>query len=271
MPATNFNSTESEVFVVGRPAIDISGVSFGNLLVLERDKSAKSGNGKHAKWLCKCLLCDSVVSIRGSDLRSGRTTDCGCMTNEKCGKAHLVERAGDAYGHLTVLRRDLSKGVKSGRHAHWICRCELCGSEESVAANLITEFGKDRRHNCMHKSIGESRIADILDANGIRYVRDRLYGDCINEKTNYGLRFDFRIIGDDKECLYLIEYDGAQHYRAAPMWDDTMSLKERQMRDRMKNKWCSDRGIPLIRIPFTHLSKLSIDDLCLESTRYRIV
>lgn len=81
----------------------------------------------------------------------------------------------------------------------------------------------------------------------------------------------YAIIGDDKECLYLIEYDGAQHYRAAPMWDDTMSLKERQMRDRMKNKWCSDRGIPLIRIPFTHLNKLSIDDLCLESTRYRIV
>ncbi len=256
---------------MGKQAEDMSGLSFGSLTVIGRDDNAKAGSGKHAKWLCKCSLCGSVVSVRGHYLRNKHKTDCGCKAKEKYGMAHLVDRTGDTYGHLTVLQRDLSSGVKSGRHARWICRCELCGTEESVAANSITEFGKDRCHNCMSKSIGESRIADLLDANGIRYVRDKKYRDCFNDKTKYGLRFDFRIFDNETDCLYMIEYDGLQHFRSAPMWDNNGDLEERIRRDKIKNEWCANNGIALIRIPYTHLCNICIDDLRLDSTRYRVV
>lgn len=256
---------------MGRRAIDLTGCSYGALKVIGRDSSAQSGCGKHAKWICRCELCGRIISIKGSDLRSGRATDCGCKFREKCGRAHLVDRVGDTYGFLTVIRRDLTNGVKSGMHAKWICRCNLCGAEESVAANLISEFGKDRCHNCMKKSIGESRIADILDANDIQYVRDKKYLSCKNDKTNYALRFDFRIFNNENECLYFIEYDGQQHFQPAPMWDNNGDLEERQRRDEFKNEWCLQNGFPLIRIPYTHLSALNIDDLRLESTRYRVV
>ena len=39
-----------------------------------------------------------------------------------------------------------------------------------------------------------------------------------------------------------------------------------QYRDLFKNKWCKENKIPLIRIPYTHLNKITIKDLKLESS-----
>lgn len=35
-------------------------------------------------------------------------------------------------------------------------------------------------------------------------------------------------------------------------------------RDAIKNQWCKDNNIPLIRIPYTRLNNLSIKDLILK-------
>lgn len=249
--------------------IDMTGSTVGNLTVLGRDTSVHGG-GKHAKWICKCKLCGNTKSMRGSDLRSGGVTDCGCKARERWSNARLIDRAGDTYGHLKVIRRDNSVGIKGGQHARWMCRCDLCGTIESVSAIMFSDFGKDRCRNCMGKSLGEARISDILDANGIRYVRDKSYKDCVNDDSNYHLRFDFRIINDENDCLYMIEYDGAQHFKPAPMWDNNGDLEERQRRDSYKTDWCLQNGVALIRIPYTHYENICIDDLLIESSNFRV-
>lgn len=38
----------------------------------------------------------------------------------------------------------------------------------------------------------------------------------------------------------------------------------------IKNQWCKDNNIPLIRIPYTHLDKLIIEDLKLETTTFLV-
>jgi len=48
-------------------------------------------------------------------------------------------------------------------------------------------------------------------------------------------------------------------------------LKRQQWRDWYKNEWCKKNGIPLIRIPYTKLSSLTIEDLRLETTKFRVV
>ena len=76
--------------------------------------------------------------------------------------------------------------------------------------------------------------------------------------------FDFLI-----ENTYLIEYDGEQHYFG---WSyDIEDLKIQQQRDEYKNQWCKDNNIPLIRIPYTKLDTLCIEDLMLETTQFRVV
>lgn len=55
---------------------DISGQVFGYLKVLYEDPDNKKME-KH-KWICQCLLCGNIVSIRRNSLVSGTTITCGC-------------------------------------------------------------------------------------------------------------------------------------------------------------------------------------------------
>ena len=41
-------------------------------------------------------------------------------------------------------------------------------------------------------------------------------------------------------------------------------------RDLIKNQWCRENDIPLIRIPYTHLTQLCIEDLLLETSQFLI-
>lgn len=57
------------------PDKNITGKRFGNLTVLFRVQNDKQGN---SYWLCKCD-CGNDFVVRGTSLRSGHTTSCGCM------------------------------------------------------------------------------------------------------------------------------------------------------------------------------------------------
>ena len=39
----------------------------------------------------------------------------------------------------------------------------------------------------------------------------------------------------------------------------------------IKNQYCKTNHIPLIRIPYTHLPNIKIEDLLLETTNWRVV
>ena len=54
--------------------IDLTGQKFGRLTVLERAENNKWGQ---PQWLCKCD-CGNEVVVKGSNLKSGHTTSCGC-------------------------------------------------------------------------------------------------------------------------------------------------------------------------------------------------
>ena len=79
-------------------------------------------------------------------------------------------------------------------------------------------------------------------------------------------RFDFFI--DNK---YLVEYDGKQHFGEGGWGDIERNFEKIKANDEYKNKWCQENHIPLIRIPHTIYSNLTIDDICLEKTKYRVV
>lgn len=45
---------------------------------------------------------------------------------------------------------------------------------------------------------------------------------------------------------------------------------ERQEHDKLKNQWCKENNIPLIRIPYTRYNDLCIEDLLLETSNFII-
>jgi hypothetical protein len=56
-------------------AIDITGLRFGRLTVIERVE------GRHTLWRCQCS-CGNEIIVRSGSLRAGTTRSCGCFSNE---------------------------------------------------------------------------------------------------------------------------------------------------------------------------------------------
>ena len=61
-----------------------------------------------------------------------------------------------------------------------------------------------------------------------------------------------------------------QHFHISG-WNDEENFARVQAHDEYKNQWCKDNNIPLIRIPYTKLDTLCIEDLMLETTQFRVV
>lgn len=62
--------------------LDLTGMKFGRLTVLEESSSLVSPKGKKSTtWKCRCE-CGQVVCVRTELLRNGKTRSCGCLNSE---------------------------------------------------------------------------------------------------------------------------------------------------------------------------------------------
>ena len=67
--------------------------------------------------------------------------------------------------------------------------------------------------------------------------------------------------------LYLIEYDGLQHFSYNDIgWHTKERFEKTRQNDLLKNKYCFEHHIPLIRIPYN--VEYNLNDLKLETTRF---
>jgi hypothetical protein len=92
-------------------------------------------------------------------------------------------------------------------------------------------------------SKGENRIKQWLDDNNYNYETQFSFSDC---KNKLPLRFDFKINLNDNNFV-LLEYDGVQHFNET--WYDNLSIQQR--RDSIKDNYCKEKNIKLIRIKYT--------------------
>ena len=210
-------------------------------------------------------------------LRRGLVISCGCNKQKKLKEYNdtkVVDETGNIYGYLTVLHRVETNEDKDGR-AQWLCRCK-CGKEIITTGKLLRD-GHKLSCGCMKKSKGEIAIEQLLENNLFLYSEQ--YTVYI-EQTEYEVTqchpyyFDFAIFKDNKELDYLIEFDGQQHFEYKEnkdCWNNEENFEKTQIRDNLKNQWCKDNNIPLIRIPYWHLQDLCIEDLLLETTIFRKV
>jgi len=108
-------------------------------------------------------------------------------------------------------------------------------------------FGTDSLNNM---SIGEQRIKNYLERNGLEFVYQKKYDDCRNINP---LPFDFYIT----KYNLIVEFDGYHHYGEVSKYDD--SLDKVQKHDGIKNKYCEDNNINILRIPYWKLDENSIE------------
>ena len=235
--------------------IDLTGKKFGRLTAVE--KLYKKGNEWY--WKCQCD-CGNICEVRGVSLREGKTKSCGCLKQEsdKKPKGNAKNEIDNKYGHLTVIARAGStpRGI-----AQWECKCD-CGNPNHI---IVTGDNLRRGHTlscgCDKRSHGEIKLSQILNENNISYIQEY---KAFKFSSGRWARFDFYINNQ-----YIIEYDGETHYQSNKHgWHNEEHLQKTQERDIIKNQWCKDNNIPLIRIPYWHLQDLCIEDLLLEKSEF---
>ncbi len=104
-----------------------------------------------------------------------------------------------------------------------------------------------RGHGCpkCNSSKGEQLIFNLLNQNSIDFKQQKTFEGLMSE-SGYFLRFDFYLPLSNT----LIEYDGVQHFKPVPYWGGVEYLKKIQGADLLKNQYCLENNIPLIRIAY---------------------
>lgn len=242
----------------------LTGMKFGKLTVIKRVENDKHGK---TRWLCKCD-CGNQKVINGSSLTRGLTVSCGCNRIQKLKKYNetkVVDETGHKYGYLTVISRNTNPNLQKDGRAMWNCICK-CGKQCVIAGKHLRD-GHVTSCGCRRQSIGEEKIEQLLLQNNIDYSLE--YSVNVRKERIYQhhkARFDFAIFKNN-QLQYFIEFDGEQHFNDRhPNWK--ASLEKTQERDQLKNQWCWDNNIPLIRIPYTHLNQLCLEDLLLKTSDF---
>jgi hypothetical protein len=100
-------------------------------------------------------------------------------------------------------------------------------------------------------SFGERKINEFLKSNNIFFEKQYYFKNLLSENGN-PLKYDFAIFKDNK--LYcLIEFDGRQHFEPV-FGEDVFNITVN--RDNLKNAYCKNNNIKLIRIEYWNLKNI---------------
>ena len=140
----------------------------------------------------------------------------------------------------------------------WNIKCKKCGEDY---LGIPTELISNKRTHGMNPcecwkkySIGVQKIISILQKNNIKYEQEKKYDTCVSPK-GFKLPFDFYL----PEYNILIEYDGEHHFKRAFGQSEEKLILQKQY-DEIKNQWCKENNVKLIRIPY-YQKEIKISDL----------
>lgn len=228
---------------------NLVGQKFGHLTVLEKTDK-RDGNYIIYKCICDCPE-HNIKEVSSHNLKQGLVRSCGCLQKQASKRAVKImnekkkkDLTGQKSGTWTALYR--IKGKRKNGSCVWLCQCEQGHYNEITTSN----WGKIKtcRQCKTGRSFGEEIIQKLLISLNISFKEEYSFEDCIYERP---LRFDFYL--PDYNCC--IEYDGIQHFQPTNFSHDNYEI--RQKRDKIKNQYCKDNNIVLIRIPYTDLDLIN--------------
>lgn len=121
-----------------------------------------------------------------------------------------------------------------------VVKCDKHSYFESTGELLINGYGCS---SCGKVSIGEEKVSKYLIDSNISYQKQKSFDGCVYHNK---MQFDF-FIPSKNVC---IEYDGVQHFKPIDYFGGEESLKLQKDKDVIKNNFCRENNIKLIRIPY---------------------
>lgn len=196
-------------------------------------------NSEPLKIQCKC---GNVFEKPFAKLKDRKETHCiNCKlckrkpsrtpyTTEEV-RSKVKELSGDEYALV-------GEYTHSGKKI--TLECNNCGNLWIV---LFHSFQSGARCRCNSRSRGERKIEKILKDSNIAFEEEKTFPDLRSDK-NFPLRFDFYL----PEKRTAIEYDGEFHFKEMDLRHVDLSYQIKN--DEIKNKFCKEKDIKLLRIPY---------------------
>lgn len=196
--------------------------------------------GKQAYAVCECE-CGTVKDVRVLNILYGYSKDCGCGRKAMLRETRTKNLVGQKFGKLTVV--ELLKDSNKFNRRMYRCKCD-CGNE-IVTSSICLTGGSTRSCGCL-VSYWNMYIDKWLTSKRIKHIPEY---PVIIDGTRY--KYDFYL--PDYNCC--IEYDGEQHYRpsrycGANVEKNQELFKKTQEHDMIKNEYCKNNNIDLLRIPY---------------------
>jgi hypothetical protein len=186
--------------------------------------------------------CDYIYSVKPNNFINGR--QCPNCKNERLSE---INRKSQEQFEREVKELTFGEYVVIGEYKGKKKKVKLlhdvCGEYYSA---IPENFFRGSRCPVCNISKGERKIKDFLQKHDIPFEVEYSFDDL----RHFGLlRFDFAIFNNkEKENVScLIEYDGEFHFD--PIIDE-QHLENQQHRDKLKDQYCSGKGINLIRIAY---------------------
>lgn len=265
---------------IGRSSVKIGEKSpEGHLTVIDRAEPPLNTTKRGAFVICQCE-CGNYIRIELNSIRTNHTKSCGCLNHEifvskgrEVGQKSFLRLKDytQIYNPYYIFNKRLERKDKNGYY--WDIICRKCNNHyEAVPSQIISDTRKNGNNPCScwrKDSKGVLKIKTLLNNNNLDFVTEKIFNSCLSEKRDF-LRFDFWV-----NDSYLIEYDGEQHFQ--PIRFDGKTEEEAQKAfvlqkkyDTIKNNWCLENNIPLIRIPYFQYNDLCIKDLLPVTSKFLI-
>lgn len=197
------------------------------------------------KYMFIHTVCGTEFSNMSYSVRNNEVSCPTCFKNipspTKRSKEQFIDELKESVGETYVLVSDYTDALVNVDVLH-----TECNKTFSIRPYHILKEGRGCPSCSNNISSGELLIKEFLESLDISYEREFTFVDCVFKNK---LRFDFKIETDNG--LAIIEYDGAQHSKPIPYFGGEKEFEMTQIRDKIKNDYCRDNNIPLLRIPYT--------------------
>lgn len=133
---------------------DETGNRYGRLVVIQRVADLRPG----ALWSCRCL-CGGAATVRGQNLRSGKSKSCGCLNAElRIARAQAKTLSDSERRHSKITarrkwqrsnpeRRRRNAGDGAANLADWYVRQVLARTCDCSAADVAAELIAAKREH----------------------------------------------------------------------------------------------------------------------------
>lgn len=194
----------------------------------------------------KCLECNTIFI---STPKSVKNSIWGCPSCS--GKKFNKETYTNKLPKDIILLEDSYMGTDK-KHLH---KCLTCNNSWNTKPNYILHMNTGCPY--CYSSKGEKEISLFLESINLEFIKE--YRVDIKNRT---YKFDFYIPSLD----ILIEYDGIHHFEPIDYFGGEYSYNKIVLYDNIKNNWCEENNLILIRISYKENIQEVLTSLLLRNT-----